>query len=220
MQSRSPAYDDIADWYADYVTGAAARFTARAASALRETLGHGTGVCWDLACGTGVYADVMRDLGWKPIGTDISGAQLRHAAGRLPVAVGDATRPPVRPASVDAVASVLCHTDIDDYSAVCRSAAAALTPGGRFAHLGVHPCFVGPFADRSDLHRVTISQGYWQRERSFEAWSPTGVRARVGATHLPVSELVGAIVAAGLTIDAVVEAGEPTPDILGIRAHK
>jgi hypothetical protein len=36
----------------------------------------------------------------------------------------------------------------------------------------------------------------------------------LAATHLPVSELVGAIVAAGLTIDAVMEAGEPTPDIL------
>jgi hypothetical protein len=58
-----PAYDAIADWYAAYVTGAAAAFTARAGEALRRALGRGHGVCWDLACGTGVYAETIRELG-------------------------------------------------------------------------------------------------------------------------------------------------------------
>jgi hypothetical protein len=87
-----PAYDAIADWYADYVTGAAAAFTARAGEALRRVLGRGHGVCWDIACGTGVYAEVINELGWTPIGTDLSIAQLRHAATRMPVAAADVTK--------------------------------------------------------------------------------------------------------------------------------
>ncbi len=214
------AYDAIADWYSAYVTEEGAGFTARADSALRDVLGRGTGPCWDLACGTGAFADTIRELGWTPFGTDISPAQLRHAARRLPVAVGDATHPPVRPQSVHAVASVLCHTDIDDYAAVCRSTANALMPGGRFAHVGVHPCLTGAFADRSDPTVAVINPGYWCRERRFDSWSPRGVRARVGAVHVPLSDLAAEVVSAGLVVDAIVEVGDPTPDVLAIRAHR
>jgi SAM-dependent methyltransferase len=214
------AYDQIADWYADYVLREAHGFTARAGTALRQVLGRGGGTCWDVACGTGAYAGTIRELGWTPVGTDISAGQLRHAAGHLPVAVADATRPPIRPASVPAVVSLVCHTDVDDYPALCRAAATALVAGGRFAHVGVHPCFTGAFADRADPDRVVLGPGYWRRERRFEAWSPHGVRARVGAVHLPLSDLVGAVTAAGLLLDTVVEVGEPTPDVLAIGAHR
>ncbi len=214
------AYDQIADWYAGYVRADGGGFTTRAGAALRRVLGRGSGVCWDLACGTGYFAAAVRELGWTPLGTDISVGQLRHAAGHLPVAAADATRPPIRPGSVGAVASLVCHTDIDDYAAACRAAAWALAPGGRFAHVGVHPCFIGAFADRADPARVVIGPGYWRRQRSFDAWCPHGVRARVGAVHVPLSELVGAVIGAGLVLDAVVELGEPTPDVLGIRAHR
>jgi SAM-dependent methyltransferase len=216
----SPAYDRIADWYAGYVEADTGGFTTRADSALRRVLGRGRGVCWDLACGTGVHARTIRELGWTPVGTDISAGQLRHAVHRLPVALGDATRPAVRPASVAAFAALLCHTDIDDYPAACRAAALALRPGGRFAHVGVHPCFIGAFADRSDPRRILIGPGYWRRERRFDAWCPHGVRARVGAVHLPLSDLVAAVTGAGLILDEVVEVGEPTPDVLAVRAHR
>jgi SAM-dependent methyltransferase len=221
MGVRGPAaYDGIADWYADWVIGAANDFTARAASALRQVLGPGQGMCWDLACGTGVHAGTIRELGWTPVGTDISAAQLGHAARHLPVALADATEPPIRPGSVAAVASVCCHTDLDDYAGACRAAATALVPGGRFAHVGVHPCFIGAFADRADPDRVLLRPGYWRRERSFDAWCPQGVRARVGAVHLPLSDLIAVIIGAGLVIDLVVEVGAPTPDVLAIRAHR
>lgn len=213
-------YDAIADWYAGYVTGAAAGFTARAGDALIEVLGRGRGVCLDVACGTGIYADKVRTLGWTPVGTDISIAQLHRAIARMPVAVADAAQLPIRPGSVAAVASVLCHTDVDDYAALCRAAAAALAAGGRFAHVGVHPCFCGAFVDRSDPDRLITTTGYWRRDRRFGGWSPTGVRARVGAVHLPLSDLTAAVTAAGLVLDAVIEAGEPTPDVLAIRAQK
>jgi hypothetical protein len=42
----------------------------------------------------------------------------------------------------------------------------------------------------------------------------------VGATHLPVSELLNALTEAGLIIEQVVEAGSPVPDILAVRCRR
>ena len=213
-------YDDWAGWYERYIAEDARGFTQRTGHALRDILGPGTGPVLDLACGTGIFAPLLSDLGWTPVGLDLSGEQLRYARPRLPVVLADAARPPFRPGTLAAVSAVLCHTDIDDYAAACRALSPALRPGGIFAHVGVHPCYTGAFADRSDPGRVVIEPGYWQRARRFDAWAPHGVRARVGATHLPVSELLNGLTAAGLTIERVAEAGDPVPDILAVRARR
>ncbi|MFG3690752.1 class I SAM-dependent methyltransferase [Micromonospora sp. NPDC047740] len=81
-----------------------------------------------------------RRLGWQPVGVDLSGGQLRYARTRLAVVRGDAARLPVADASVCAVTCVLGHTDLPAYPAVVAEAARVLAPGGRFVHLGVHPC--------------------------------------------------------------------------------
>jgi len=213
-------YDEWADWYEDYLTAGASDFTHRTTSALTQVLGEGSGPVLDLACGTGFYAPAIRSLGWTPLGVDLSRAQLRHARLRMPVAVADAARPPLRPGTLAAVSSILCHTDIDDYAAACRAVSPALRPGGVFAHVGVHPCFIGAFADRSDPAAVRISPGYWRRERRFDSWSPHGVRDKVGATHLPLGELLAAFTGAGLVIERVIEVGSPVPDILAIRCTR
>jgi SAM-dependent methyltransferase len=213
-------YDAWADWYETYLNEGARRFTERTSGVLTEILGPGTGPVLDLACGTGIFAPALRALGWTPAGLDVSSAQLRHARARLPVVLADAARPPLRRGTLAAISAVMCHTDIDDYAATCRALSPALRPGGIFAHVGVHPCYVGAFADRSQPGRVLITPGYWQRERRFDAWAPQGVRARVGATHLPVSDLLNALASAGLTIERVLEAGHPVPDILAIRCRR
>jgi SAM-dependent methyltransferase len=213
-------YDDWAGWYARYLAEDARGFTQRTGRALRDTLGPGAGPVLDLACGTGIFAPVLSALGWTPVGLDLSREQLRYARARLPVVLAGAGRPPLRAGSLAAISAVLCHTDIDDYAAACRALSPALRPGGIFAHVGVHPCYTGAFADRSEAGRVVIKPGYWQRARRFDAWAPHGVRARVGATHLPVSDLLSALTAAGLTIERVAEAGDPVPDILAVRGRR
>ena len=213
-------YDEWADWYERYVTGDARGFTDRTSDALTEVLGPGTGPLLDLACGTGIFAPILRTLGWTPMGLDISRAQLRYARHRMPVAIADAGHPPLGRGRLAAIAAIMCHTDIDDYAAACRALSPALQPGGIFAHVGIHPCYTGAFADRSDPDRVLITPGYWRRERRFDSWAPHGVRARVGATHLPVSELLNALTSAGLIIERVVEAGSPVPDILAVRCSR
>jgi SAM-dependent methyltransferase len=213
-------YDEWADWYERYLSEDAREFTDRTSEALTEVLGPGAGPLLDLACGTGIFAPVLRSLGWTPMGLDISRAQLRYARDRMPVAVADASHPPLGRGTLAAISAIMCHTDIDDYAAACRALSPALPPGGIFAHVGIHPCYTGAFADRSDPGHVLITPGYWRRERRFDSWTPRGVRARVGATHLPVSELLNALTTAGLIIERVIEVGSPVPDILAVRCRR
>ncbi|MFC0504619.1 class I SAM-dependent methyltransferase [Micromonospora costi] len=215
------AYDAIADWYEQFASDTAGDYMARVRAQLADLLGPGSGRCLDLCCGTGAHAAELRRLGWAPVGVDLSAGQLRHARTRLPVARADATRLPVVDAGVPAVTCVLGHTDLPDYPAVIAEAARALAPGGRFVHVGVHPCFIGPFADRSDPARIVIDGGYAERERSFRAWSVHGVRARVGAWHVPLADLLNAVTAAGLTLTRLQESGStPIPDLLALQATK
>ncbi|GIF72635.1 class I SAM-dependent methyltransferase [Asanoa siamensis] len=200
------AYDAHADWYEDY-TRSVSSYMDRVRAHLAALLGPGSGTCLDLCCGGGAHAATIRELGWRPVGVDLSRGQLRWARGRLPVANGDATRLPLRSAGLPAVACVLAHTDVPDYAAVVREAARVLAPGGRFVHVGVHPCFVGAFADRSDAALVTISPRYADTAHTYDAWAPHGVRARVGAWHVPMAAMLNAVAAAGLHLETVAESG-------------
>lgn len=215
------AYDPHADWYDDYLTGDAAGYMRRIDDLLCGLLGPGDGVCLDVCCGTGARAESMRELGWTPLGVDLSRQQLRHAVRRLPVAVGDGAGLPVADGCASAAACVLAHTDLPDYPAVVREVTRALRPNGRFVHLGVHPCFVGAFADWSDRPRVVVDDRYADRSHTYDSWCPTGVRARVGAWHVPLSDLINAVTGAGLRVRRVVEEGPGgVPDVFGLLATK
>ena len=215
------AYDEIADWYEDYVTGSAQSYGVHIEGMLADLLpdGHG-GTCVDICCGTGARAATITAKGWRPLGLDLSAGQLRHALAREPAVRASATALPIRDGSVDAAVCVLAHTDVDDYAAVLREAHRILKEGGTFVHIGIHPCFCGYFADLSDPLRVVIKPGYTQRVHSYEAWTPHGVRARVGAWHLTIADLVNAMVDAGLTVAHLTEAHGDPPQILGVAATK
>lgn len=213
------AYDAYADWYEEYITTGAAAFTDRLQRMLTALVGAGQGTGLDICCGNGFHADGLRELGWSPVGMDISTGQLRHARGRLPSALADATRLPVADASVPLVTSICAHTDLPDYPAVIAEAARVLRPGGRLVHLGVHPCFVGAFADWSGRPAVVVDTGYADRSRRFDSWTPHGVRARVGAWHLPLADLLNAVSDAGLRLDRLAEDGpDGVPDLFGFVA--
>lgn len=212
-------YDEYADWYEQYVQDSWP-FMDRARGLLADLLGPGPGRCLDLCCGGGAHAATIAGLGWTPVGVDLSLGQLRHARGRLPVCAGDATRLPLRSGSVPALACVLAHTDVPDYAAVIRDGARVLAPGGRYVHVGLHPCFVGAFADWSDHGRLVITPGYAVRERAFFGMAQ-GVRVRVGAWHVPLADLLNAFRDAGLRVEHTQESSaNGIPDLFGIRAVK
>ena len=92
---KTAAYDAHADWYDRYVHEVAPGYFDRVRDTLRSLLGPGAGTCLDVCCGTGAHAPAVRELGWTPVGMDLSRGQLGHAAARLPVARADATALPI-----------------------------------------------------------------------------------------------------------------------------
>jgi SAM-dependent methyltransferase len=215
-----PRYDGFADWY-DANIGP---FAEPAGRELLELLGHGPGHLLDLACGGGINLRRLTDAGWSVTGVDLSADQLRLARKRAPAGIeliqADATALPFADGSFDAIACALLHTDVADFAAVCREAARVLKAGGRLAYVGIHPCFVGPFARNPPGEPPELHPGYRDTAWTTEGFSD-GIRRRTGARHVPLAELLNAFLDAGLRLDRVTEAAdEEFPTRIGILAAR
>ena len=195
-------YDGHADWY-DRTFGV----FAEDAATLAELLGPGGGqTCLDVGCGSGRYAAVLAELGYRPVGIDVSTDQLRIARGRLrDLARADAAALPVRPASADAAVALYVHTDVEDFGAVVAEVGRALRPGGRLICLGLHPCFLGAFVDRSTEDAdgaLRFVPGYgaggwsWRSSRQRD-----GLWRRVGGHHKTLAAFLAAFTGAGFAIE-------------------
>jgi hypothetical protein len=114
----------------------------------------------------------------------------------------------------------MIHTDVADYSAVLREAWRVLAPGGCFVHVGVHPCFCGGFADRSDPEAIIVRPGYLDCHWTKASWTDRGLRDKVGATHIALPTLLRSFVDAGFVLDSFGEGGEPIPTVLAVRTLK
>ena len=214
-------YDGHADWYEAWATTDGAGALAAARATLTELLPDGPGTALDIGCGTGLHADAVRERGFAVVGLDLSADQLRWAAGRLPVARADATALPVRDGSVPLAFSVLTHTDVGSFARLVGAAVQALAPGGCFVYVGVHPCFVHPFAEFGQ-DAVTVHAGY--RRKGWVGTTPfTGnaVRARMGVHHLPLEAFLAPFLRADAVLDRFVErAGEAVPALVGVRLRR
>jgi ubiquinone/menaquinone biosynthesis C-methylase UbiE len=110
-------YDGHADWYDSWNQPHA----ERNASAVRDLLGAGDGLCLDLGCGSGHYFDVLASTGQTVIGLDRSAGQLRIARGRgRRIVQADAAALPFADRTFPAVAALWISTDVDDFGAVPR----------------------------------------------------------------------------------------------------
>jgi SAM-dependent methyltransferase len=210
-------YDGHAEWYDETFS---AFHTEAAESWFRECLGPGGGaVCLDVACGTGRSGRVLREADYRAVGFDISADQLRFARSRLAAAVrADARRLPLPDASADVATGMYVHTDTEDFAAVVREVARCLRPGGRFAYLGVHPCYVGPFVYRLDERRdqtLTFTPGYgtagWVGRVSGDG---SRIGGRVGFHHKTLASFLQAFGDAGLVLSSVREFTAPEGGIL------
>ncbi len=214
-------YDGHADWYDAWAHSDGATAMAAAQAALEELMPTGSGLALDLGCGTGLHADVVRRRGYTVVGADVSADQLRLARSRLSVIRADGGALPLRDGVAQLAVSVLTHTDVEDYGAVVAEAVRVLAPGGCFVHVGVHPCFVSPAAERL-ADGVRIYTGYqaagWQERTPYTG---NAVRSRVGVHHLPLQDLLTAALHPEAPLDAVVErGGGAVPELLAFRLRR
>jgi SAM-dependent methyltransferase len=169
------------------------------------------------------------ELGWTVVGVDVSADQLRVARARVgelaeELVQADARELPFDDGSFDSVIAALVYTDIDRYDLALRETVRLLRPGGRFVHVGTHPCFVSPAARTSADGSVTRYRGYHESRFVFDSAAylrgAEGLRARVGAWQVPLAGLVNAIAGAGLRIVRALESPEDPPDMLALAAAR
>jgi SAM-dependent methyltransferase len=200
-------YDRFVEWFEDFRPS----LNDDEREVIRRFLGRGEGRCLDLGCGTGVAIPEVQRLGWSVVGVDVSEGMLSRArahGAELHQASADSL--PFDDGSFDAAVSLWLHTDADDFPAVLREAARVLKTEAPFAYVGAHPCFVGPHSRFIEAKGVpTLHPGYRNTERydGGPAVGPDGLRARVGATHLPLGLFVQAFLDAGFQVEGFEEIG-------------
>jgi ubiquinone/menaquinone biosynthesis C-methylase UbiE len=215
-------YDNVAEWYdAEFATSELGESARRVVLRL---LGDGPGRLLDIGCGGGSHAVGFAERGWTVTGVDVSSAQLELARARGVDAVeADAAALPFEDASFDAAVSMFTHTDLNDFAAAIREAARVLRPGARLIYLGVHPCFVGPHAFVHDRDVPELHPGY--RDIAYRTEAPgiwgEGIRAKVGAWHLPLGVFLHAFLDAGFVVERFEEPeGRDYPHIVALRARR
>lgn len=211
VRATAPRYDGIAEWYDEHFGGYGDLTDSRSSSShLLRLLGPGAGACLDVACGGGLHHRAIASTGRRPIiGIDLSPDQLRVARrrGLATPARASATHLPFPDQAFVTVVCTYLHTDIDDMAPVLAEVHRVLRPGGRVVYLGVHPCFWGHFVENplgpgrivhpGYLDTGWIDSPYWR--------DSAGLRAKVGARHVTISELVNAFLDAGLGLEALQE---------------
>jgi SAM-dependent methyltransferase len=166
------------------------------------------------------------------VGVDLSIDQLRVARSRTTLIVRtDAVRLPFRDGTFETAVSTFTHSDVPDFGALVREVVRILRPGGTFAYVGVHPCFVNHAAGWR-AEGIVVGPGY--AERGYVESSPVfregGLRARVGEYHIGLDGLMSAFLIPELTLRRVKEiaggfglgpvAHDQLPGLIAISATK
>jgi SAM-dependent methyltransferase len=196
-------YDGLAEWFdREFATGPRA---ARPLEATLRLIGSGPGRLIDVGCGTGAFSAAIAERGWEVTGVDVSEDQLRLARRRgVEVVQTDAGALPFADATFAAAVSTWTHTDVDDFGAILVELARVLAPGAPLVYVGAHPCFVGPHSRfLAGIGTPQLHTGYRETERYEEGPGVTveGLRAKVGATHLPLGLFLHAFIDAGFHLE-------------------
>jgi len=211
------AYDPIAQWYDDWVGGAANDSLDNDPyfPPLVELVGEVAGlrIC-DLACGQGRIARALAKWGAQVVGVDISGELLaiaeRYASADAPVEYRHDSAHSLgscQDAEFDGVIANMAMMDIPDLAATVRSTFRVLRPGGWFAFSTFHPCFNTPRSaelvdETGRWHRTVtgyFTEGHWTSDQRV------GTARTVGAYHRTLATYLNTLIEAGFTLRQVRE---------------
>ena len=219
-----PRYDAVAEWYDATLAGDSAPAVMPRETALR-LLGPARGRLLDVGCGGGSHMAAFAAAGWTAVGVDPSTAQLELARRRgCDVVEAHGESLPFDDASFDAAVSLWTHTDVADWRGVLGEVHRVLVADAPFVYLGVHPCFVGPhslFVEGKGVPQLHAA--HYRNEGRYEeapGISPAGLRARVGATHLPLAGFLQAFLDTGFGLERIEEPGTSDyPTAIAVRGR-
>jgi ubiquinone/menaquinone biosynthesis C-methylase UbiE len=225
MNESSSTYDGFADWYAAHA-GAGNWVQEAILANLNQLTGDVADLAvLDLACGEGFYSRALRQRGAVPTGVDLSEPLLRFARNRDANHTADYVHDDAQrlasfsDASFDSAICMMALMDIPDLAAVFRSVHRVVRPGGWFVGAITHPCFETPHAGWLEMDGSMVRTAVrYLREGNWISRNGEGVRARAGAEHRTLSTYLNTAIAAGWTLDRLVEPAnnkpdDPTPDI-------
>jgi 2-polyprenyl-3-methyl-5-hydroxy-6-metoxy-1,4-benzoquinol methylase len=211
-------YDVLGDAYAAGVDD----LSSPAATALLAAVGDCSGLAvLDLACGHGVIARALANLGARVTGLDLAETLLNRAIATESAAPLGITyqRGYAADASVlegQQLDRVVCNfglSDIDELAGACATVARLLSPGGRFVFSFLHPCFAGD----TDISGSWPSAASYRDERWWRADGQSStLRAVVGANHRTLTAYINTLIAHGPRISHL---DEPAPEPSWITAH-
>ena len=180
----------------------------------------------DIGCGDGANTRQVARCGAKMRAIDISPTFIEHARKHeahqprgIHFEVGDGTKLPFATATFDFATAFMCLMDMPDQAAALREAHRVLKPGGFLQFSILHPCFVPPhrkvLRDADGVTRAVEVAGYFDRiDGQLDTFWFSGLPQierersepfRIPRFHRTLSEWVGMINAAGLTIEQMAE---------------
>lgn len=211
--ANTAAYDEIADWYDEWLGNPATAEGDVFYEPTRGLIGDVVGlrIC-DLACGQGRVARHLANDGAHVVGVDASSEMLavarRYDTGDIAYIQDSAhTLESLADSDFDGVICNMALMDIPDLSATVRSVQRILRPGGWFVFSTLHPCFNAPRSGELEgvdgrVHRTVsdyFTEGYWRSEQRL------GPPGKVGAYHRTLATYVNTVLECGLVIDRLDE---------------
>jgi SAM-dependent methyltransferase len=164
----------------------------------------------EVGCGSAPCSRWLATRGAEPVGLDLSGRMLRHAA-RLNAATGvdvplvqaGAEHLPFADAAFDLACSAYGAVPfVARPDRVMREVARVLRPGGRWVFAVNHP-MRWMFADDPGPDGLTVAQSYFDRTPYVEV--DAAGRATYVEHHRTLGDRIRDVVAAGLVLDDLVE---------------
>ncbi len=208
-------YDQIADWYNESIR-AGSLIHDLVVPELLNLAGNiqGKHVC-DLACGQGVIARQMAQMGANVVGVDIAEKMLAFAQqheeteplGIVYLHEDVQTLSSIADATFDGVICNMSLMDITDIHATFHTVHRILREGGWFAFSITHPCFQTPASTWTNTEDGTLYRevrGYFT-EGFWRSANPQGVRGQVGAYHRMLSSYLNALAEVGFLLERTVE---------------
>lgn len=216
MAGTEPSWSDIAPWYDGLVEAGSGPHETAVACLLGLVPPLDGATVVDVGCGQGLATRALAAAGAaRVIGVDSSAEMLRFARERthqlnVRYAEDDARGlASLADHRFDGVTCQLALMDIPDLDATLAAVHRVLRPGGWFAFVIGHPCFLAPDARPATLddgRRAVTVTGYLD-ERFWRSANPEGVR-RAGNHHRTLATYLNGLCAAGLVLERV---DEPRP---------